>query len=96
MVKKDTDLLTVKEVADYLRMGLLTVYKLIQTGKIPAFKIGKQWRIKKEDLEKYIEVQKLEPKIKKPKQQQLEISGVIQSAKQQKQEIQEKRIGGDE
>lgn len=79
MPTKGTDLLTIKEVADYLRMGLLTVYKLVKTGKIPAFKIGKQWRVKKEDLEKYIETQKLEPKKQKAKYHQTEIdSGTLQ------------------
>lgn len=62
MPGNDSGLLTIKEVADYLRMGLLTAYKMVKVGKIPAFKIGKQWRVKKEDLEKYIETQKLEPK----------------------------------
>lgn len=62
MPGKDSELLTIREVADYLKMGLLTVYKMVKVGKIPAFKIGKQWRVKKEDLEKYIETQKLEPK----------------------------------
>lgn len=54
----DESMLTAKEVAELLRTGLLTVYKLIKEGKIPAYKIGRQWRVKKKDLVQYIESQK--------------------------------------
>lgn len=47
--------LTVKEVAADLRVANLTVYKLIQKGKLKAFKIGNRIRINPEDLEKYKE-----------------------------------------
>lgn len=66
------EMLTIKEVAKYLRMGLITTYKLVQDGKIPAFKVGKQWRIKKDDLLKYIELQKLAPR-RTRKNKQIEI-----------------------
>lgn len=52
------ELLTIREVANYLRMGLITVYKLIKENKLQAFKVGKQWRVKKIDLQKFIEQQK--------------------------------------
>lgn len=51
-------MLTAKEVAEVLRTGLLTVYKLIKEGKIPAYKIGRQWRVKRKDLIQYIEAQR--------------------------------------
>jgi excisionase family DNA binding protein len=45
------DILKIKEVADYLRMPLSTIYKLAQSGKVPAVKVGKHWRFMKKDLD---------------------------------------------
>jgi len=56
--KIEQDLLTIREVASYLRMGLVTAYNLIKENKLPAFKVGRQWRVKKDDLQKFIEQQK--------------------------------------
>lgn len=52
------DILTVSQVADYLQISEITTYKLVQEGKIPAFKVGRHWRIVKEDLNEFIEKQK--------------------------------------
>jgi excisionase family DNA binding protein len=49
-----SDLMTVKEVADYLKLNYMTVYKLAQKGRIPASKIGGNWRFKKELLDEWI------------------------------------------
>lgn len=48
-------IMTIEEVARYLHLHNLTVYRLAQTGKIPAFKVGGRWRIKKEILKKWID-----------------------------------------
>jgi excisionase family DNA binding protein len=53
------DILKIKEVADYLRMPLSTIYKLAQSGKVPAVKVGKHWRFLKKDLDHLFE-EKLE------------------------------------
>jgi len=45
---------TIKEVAKILKVVYLTVYRWIQSNKLPACKAGKQYRIKKEDLGKFI------------------------------------------
>lgn len=45
------DLLTVNEVADYLRLTNIQVYNLIYDKKLPAFKVGGSWRIKKETIQ---------------------------------------------
>jgi len=45
------DILNIKEVSDYLRIPVSTVYKLAQDGKVPAVKVGKHWRFLKRDLE---------------------------------------------
>ncbi len=47
MARIENDILTVKEVAEYLRIGERSVYKLIKLGKIPAVRILNKWRIDK-------------------------------------------------
>jgi len=52
------EILTVKEVADYLKLAEKTAYRLVAEGKLPGFKVGGSWRFKKEDLQQWIEQQK--------------------------------------
>lgn len=49
---------TIEEVAKMLKVAYLTVYRWIQSGKLVAYKAGKQYRIEKSDLDKFIERQK--------------------------------------
>ncbi len=51
----ETEIMTVSEVAAYLKISEVTTYKLVQQGKIPAFKIGRHWRVKRTDLGEFIE-----------------------------------------
>ena len=44
----------VTDVARYLRIDVSTVYRLVKSGKIPAFKIGGQWRFKKAEIDKWL------------------------------------------
>jgi excisionase family DNA binding protein len=46
--------MTVDEVAEYLSLHPLTVRRLARDGEIPAFKVGRQWRIKRELLNRWI------------------------------------------
>ena len=46
----DDEILTIDEVAKYLRVSERTVYEWAQKGEIPAGKIGTAWRFKKSDL----------------------------------------------
>lgn len=48
------EIMTTKEVAEYLSIHPLTVHKYAREGKIPAFKIGTDWRFHKKSLEKWI------------------------------------------
>ena len=48
------DLLTVEETAGYLRVTKGTVWRWCRAGKLPATKIGHQWRIRREELEEMI------------------------------------------
>ena len=43
-----------KEVAEYLHLHLFTVHKFAREGRIPAFKLGNDWRFKKSSLEEWI------------------------------------------
>ncbi len=47
--------LTVPEVCALLRTTRLTVYNLIESGALPAYKVGPHWRIDPDDLERYKE-----------------------------------------
>jgi excisionase family DNA binding protein len=47
--------MTISQVAKYLQISEITTYKLVNEGTIPAFKIGRHWRVKKEDLSEFIE-----------------------------------------
>lgn len=49
--------MTVAELADYLKMKVVTIYKHAQEGKIPGFKVGSRWRFKKETIDEWIQDQ---------------------------------------
>jgi len=49
------EILTVKQLASYLQMDEYTIYRLARSGKIPAMKIGAEWRFKKNLIDKWIE-----------------------------------------
>jgi len=48
------NLMDIKQVAEYLQMNKMTVYKLAQKGTIPAFKVASEWRFKKELIEQWL------------------------------------------
>ena len=50
----DDDILTIEEVAKYLRVSERTVYDWAQKGEIPAGKIGTVWRFKKSEMERWV------------------------------------------
>ena len=54
------EILTVKQLASYLQMDEHTIYRLAKSGKIPAMKIGPEWRFKKALIDKWIEDKCLE------------------------------------
>jgi excisionase family DNA binding protein len=49
--------MTLKEVALFLKVAEKTVYRLVQDGKIPAFKVGGSWRFKRAELDTWIQSQ---------------------------------------
>jgi len=50
--------MTLGEVAAYLRLSKDTVYRMAQSGKIPASKVGTQWRFRQSDVDEWLEQQK--------------------------------------
>ncbi len=50
-----SEILTIEEVARYLRVSERTVYEWAQKGEIPAGKIGTVWRFKKDDIESWVD-----------------------------------------
>lgn len=55
--KKDDypEIMTVSQVAEYFQISEMTTYKLVQENTIPGFKIGRHWRVKRDDLDEFIE-----------------------------------------
>jgi excisionase family DNA binding protein len=51
----EREVMTISQVAEYLQISEMTTYKLVQEGKMPGFKIGRHWRVKKDDLTEFIE-----------------------------------------
>ena len=56
----DDNFLSTEEVQDYLQIDQRTVYRLIHAGKLAAFRIGRQWRFQKEDLDAWLATRRLE------------------------------------
>src|SRR5262245_47758342 len=54
----DESFLTTEEVLEYLQVNLRTVYRLIKAGKIPAVRVGRQWRFRKRDIDAWLEPQR--------------------------------------
>ena len=50
--------LTTEEVLAYLQVNLRTVYRLIKAGKIPAVRVGRQWRFRKRDIDAWLDSQR--------------------------------------
>lgn len=53
-------ILTIKEVAVYLKVTERTIYRLAAAKKIPAFKVGGTWRFSREDIDRWIKQQSME------------------------------------
>ncbi len=56
----DGDILTLKQVADFLKVTERTIYRLAAAKKIPAFKVGGTWRFLRGDIDQWIKKQTAE------------------------------------
>ena len=50
-----TDVMTVREVAEYLKVKDRTIYRLVANGEIPGFKVGGSWRFRKTEIDQWTE-----------------------------------------
>ncbi len=53
----NSDIMTIKEVAAYLKLNEKTTYRLTSDGKIPAFKVGGSWRFRRSEIDRWIKEQ---------------------------------------
>jgi excisionase family DNA binding protein len=51
------EVMTVPQLAEYLQCNKSTIYRLIKKGEIPAFKVGADWRFKRDVIEQWLERQ---------------------------------------
>ena len=54
------ELMTTKELAQYLQLDRMTIYKLLKTGDIPANRVGHQWRFFRSDIDEWIRSKKVD------------------------------------
>ena len=54
MESSQTEIMTIEDVAEYLRIPVSSAYKLAQDGKIPGHKVGRHWRFHRHTLENWI------------------------------------------
>jgi len=54
-----TEIMTIIDVARYLRMNEATIYRYIQEGKLPAARLGRNYRVRREDVERFFESRKV-------------------------------------
>lgn len=53
----EDDIITIKEVAEYLKLKEKTAYHLAAKGDIPGFKVGGAWRFRKSEIDRWIKDQ---------------------------------------
>jgi len=51
------EILTLEEVAAYLKVGKRTVYRLVAAHELPAFKVGGSWRFRRQEIDQWINEQ---------------------------------------
>jgi len=55
---EDPGYLTTEDVLDYLHINVRTIYRLISAGRLPAYRVGRQWRFRRRDLEHWLQTQR--------------------------------------
>lgn len=53
MIINDNKVLTVRELSDYLKVHPSTIYRQLKRGRIPAFKVGSDWRFNIESIDRW-------------------------------------------
>lgn len=57
MLERRPTIMTVREVAKYLRMHQMTIYRMANEERLPAYKVGNRWRFKKEEIDAWLKRQ---------------------------------------
>ena len=60
-VEMESEILTVDELQNYLKIPKPTLYALAQNGRIPAAKVGKHWRFRRTDIDEWLKAQCTQP-----------------------------------
>ena len=55
------DVMTVREVADYLKVKDRTIYRLVANGDMPGFKVGGSWRFRKAEIDRWTDANAVGP-----------------------------------
>ena len=59
--KKNEEIMTIRQVADFLKVTDRTIYRLAAAREIPSFKVGGSWRFRKADIDDWIAIQAIKP-----------------------------------
>jgi len=54
-------LLSVEELAEYLQLSTKTVYRMLRRGQVPCYRVGNQWRFRKETIDAWLENEQQQP-----------------------------------
>ena len=57
LVSTNNEIMTVKELSEYLKIAEKTAYRLVSSKKVPGFKIGGSWRFRKSEIDAWINEQ---------------------------------------
>ena len=58
--KESSQIMTVEEVAEFLKLSKITIYKLVKKGQLPGFRVGNSWRFRKDKILEIISKQMLD------------------------------------
>lgn len=60
MYEEPGDILTIDELAVYLKISKSTLYKLVREGRVPSQKVGRHWRFRKETIDRWLDKARIE------------------------------------
>lgn len=55
MQTEEDQVLTIEELAAYLKVSKSTLYKLVQSGAVPGHKVGRHWRFRRETIDRWLD-----------------------------------------
>jgi excisionase family DNA binding protein len=58
--RNNSQIMTVEEVAEFLKLSKITIYKLVKKGQLPGFRVGNSWRFRKDKILEIISNQLIE------------------------------------